>query len=270
MKIKVPENQNKQEVVEAVMTQLKDIYEARFDWQVQYDRTNGFLYDLLASCLDVYLEIKGTPVEKDVLKAMTAELERCGFVVRKNTRVINLIVRYVFNAGRKRTYIYARILSLAVNQKITPSNLRPWIENSGGIEEVSKTKGATPETIKKRAELAEKIEEVYELLNKQLKNPLAMVPITELMDIASSGEYTLLIGKTLPSGETQVLSVVPDSSSTMIDSSIKKIAEALMSKEKIDHERSSSNKSFLDNALYMPAILPGLFDKSAAVKTEAA
>jgi hypothetical protein len=56
------------------------------------------------------------------------------------------------------------------------------------------------------------------------------VPKTALAHPADSAEYTLLIGKMLASGQTQVLSVVPGSSTAMIDQAIRKIAQELLNK----------------------------------------
>ena len=72
--------------------------------------------------------------------------------------------------------------------------------------------------------------EVKQLLVDQLQHPLALVPKTALAHPADSAEYTLLIGKMLASGQTQVLSVVPGSTTAMIDQAIRKIAQELLNK----------------------------------------
>ena len=81
--------------------------------------------------------------------------------------------------------------------------------------------------------MAAQVELVKDLLDTQLKNPLAIVPKTLLLDVASTAEYTLLIGKTLANGETQVLNVIPDATSAMIDMAIKKIAQALINQPQL-------------------------------------
>ena len=95
---------------------------------------------------------------------------------------------------------------------------------------LASTKGITDETIKKRSQLDNKVSEVKQLLVNQLQHPLALVPKTALAHPADSAEYTLLIGKMLASGQTQVLSVVPGSSGAMIEQAIRKIAQELLNK----------------------------------------
>ncbi|MBU3549104.1 hypothetical protein [Polynucleobacter sp. P1-05-14] len=68
------------------------------------------------------------------------------------------------------------------------------------------------------------------MLVNQLQHPLALVPKTALAHPADSAEYTLLIGKMLASGQTQVLSVVPASTTAMIEQAIRKIAQELVNK----------------------------------------
>lgn len=225
------ENQN-QLVVEGVITKLDMLVKSRTEWQVDYDQTNTNLYNLLAGCLGLYHEIKGTDAEKDILKAMKVIIVSRGGKVKTNTRVINLIVAYVFNAERQRYFVYARALGMAINNQITGDNFAEWVADFGGIEEIS-SKGATQETLNKQAELATQVEVVKDMLNAQLKTPLAIVPKTPLLDVASTAEYTLLIGKTLANGETQVLNVIPDATSAMIEAAIKKIAQALINKTQI-------------------------------------
>ena len=55
-------------------------------------------------------------------------------------------------------------------------------------------------------------------------------PRTAAINVGALSEYTLLIGKMLASGQTQVLSVVPGSSTAMINQAIRKIAQELLNK----------------------------------------
>jgi hypothetical protein len=166
------------------------------------------------------------------MKAIKEIIVERGGKVKTNTRVINLIVAYVFNAERQRSFVYARALGMAINNQITSDNFAEWVAGFGGIEEIS-SKGATQETLDKQAELATQVEVVKDMLHAQLKTPLAIVPKTPLLDVASTGEYTLLIGKTSANGETQVLNVIPDATSAMIDMAIKKIAQALINQPQL-------------------------------------
>ena len=219
---------HKEAATTKMIAKLDELAAKRNVWQAEHDRTNVGLYNLQANCLELYYEIKGTTAEKEILAGIKTVLTARGVKVMQSTPVLTMLVRYVFNAERRRAHSYARALRVAVNEKVTATDFAGWIAKFGGVEEVANTKGATEETLKKRAKLESKIEEVKELLVQQLITPLATAPKTALVNVADTGEYTLLIGKTLASGETQVLSVVPDSTSAMIDAAIRKIAEALI------------------------------------------
>jgi hypothetical protein len=119
-------------------------------------------------------------------------------------------------------------LRVAVNEKIDGGHFVEWVMNHGGIEEITNNKGATEETLKKRAMISNKVEEVKDLLVSRVEKPLSIVPKTNIALPADSSEYTLLLGKMLANGETKVLSVVPNATSAMLDQAIRKIAEALM------------------------------------------
>ena len=218
--------------VAELIEQLNEVSNAEQKWKVGFDRSNKTLYILLAACLEIYNNIKGKPVEKEALIAIKAALVARGEILNNKTKILTLIVRYVFKTKSKRAFIYSRALGIAVKDQITSDNFAEWVADFGGIEEIS-SKGATQETLNKQAELAAQVELVKDLLDTQLKNPLAIVPKTLLLDVASTAEYTLLIGKTLANGETQVLNVIPDATSAMIDMAIKKIAQALINQPQL-------------------------------------
>jgi hypothetical protein len=218
--------------VAELIEQLNEVSNAEQKWKVGFDRSNKTLYILLAACLEIYNNIKGKPVEKEALIAIKAALVARGEILNNKTKILTLIVRYVFKTHSKRAFIYSRALGIAVKDQITSDNFAEWVADFGGIEEIS-SKGATQETLDKQAELATQVEVVKDMLHAQLKTPLAIVPKTPLLDVASTGEYTLLIGKTLANGETQVLNVIPDATSAMIDMAIKKIAQALINQPQL-------------------------------------
>ena len=221
----------KQEIASATLVKLDALASRRQIWQRDfYDKTNKGLYTLLSECLGMYYEIKGSSAEKVVLESIKATLEARGVPTQSSTPVLTLIVKYVFNAERRRASSYSRALRVAAKEAISVGDFAEWVAKVGGVEEIASTKGVTDETIKKRGQLDAKVAEVKQLLVNQLQHPLALVPKTALAHPADSAEYTLLIGKMLASGQTQVLSVVPGSSGAMIEQAIRKIAQELLNK----------------------------------------
>jgi len=215
-------------VTTSVIAKLDELAKKRTTWQVEFDRTNKGLYTLLAGCLESFYEIKGTTAEKEILDGIKVTLKGRKVKIQESTPVMTLLVRYVFDTDRRRAHNYARALRVAANEKIEVAKFADWVSDFGGIEDVARVKGATDETLKKRALLEAKVDEVKDLLVGAIETPLATVNKTYLVNAADTGEYTLLIGKMQANGKTKVLSVVPNSTSAMIDAAIKKIAQALI------------------------------------------
>lgn len=244
----VPKSQN------TLITELTGLLSKREKWQGTYDRTNTRLYDLLAGCLEFYYKTKGKPDEKAVVKMLKEELEKREMKIQKNTTVFLLIVRYVFNAERRRSHVYARALAVAVNSGVTKAGFAKWVRDAGGIEEVV-TNGSTNSTKNKREDLSASIQAVNDMLSTQIEKPLAMVPKSNLIKVTESGDYTLLIGKTRADGKTSVLSVVPNASDKMLKAAIRNIALELakqveeIQKPKLDAERQAIMSEMLAEAL---------------------
>lgn len=218
----------KEMVAATVINKLDSLSAQRQNWQPQYDSTRATLHALMAECLAIFLEVKGTTAEKVVLDQIKAQLVNRGYQQKNGTPIINLIVRYVFDSDRRRVSGYARALSVAIKEGIKADGFVEWVNKFGGIEEVTRTTGKTPETLQKQAKLESQVTVVNDLLDLTLNEPLAIVPKTGLSDVAGSGEWTLLIGKTLGNGTTQVVSVVPNTTQAMVDMAIKKIAQGLI------------------------------------------
>ena len=99
----------KHEIASATLVKLDALASRRQVWQRDYfDKSNKGLYTLLSECLGMYYEIKGSSAEKVVLESIKLTLESRGVPVQSSTPVLTLIVKYVFNAERRRASTYAR------------------------------------------------------------------------------------------------------------------------------------------------------------------
>lgn len=274
MKVKIS-NSNQVKETQAVLKALDGLYKQGVKWTQQYDRTNANLYLLLSKCLEIYEDIKGKNIEGEVVKAMSEALVNRGFNVKKNSKVILLIVRYVFNTERRRVYSYARALQIAIADGVKVAQFSKWVTDQGGIDEVATKKGKTEEAIHREATLKLKVDEARDLLVGKISKPLAVVAKDQFTDRAGGGEYTLLIGKTNGDNQTQVLCTVPNATAHMVDAAILKIAMALMQDEKTNAAkevlatRDASVQALVKTvkAKDMAKVLP---HKSGQAKTKAA
>jgi hypothetical protein len=57
---------------------------------------------------------------------------------QKNSPLLTILIRYVFNSDRTRSYNYNRVISSAIQANVSPENLPKFIEEQGGIEECKK------------------------------------------------------------------------------------------------------------------------------------
>ena len=136
----------KHEIASATLVKLDALANRRQVWQRDfYDKSNKGLYALLSECLGMYYEIKGSPAEKVVLEGIKANLEARGIKVQTSTPVLTLLVKYVFNAERRRASAYSRALRVAAKEAISVGNFADWVAKVGGVEEVASTKGITDE-----------------------------------------------------------------------------------------------------------------------------
>lgn len=219
-----------QATINEILNNLDTVSTARVQWQASYDASNTHLYDLLAAGLDIFHQIKGQPCEREIVKAIRTKIEASGQSVNAKTRILTLIIRYVFSTQHKRAFIYSRALGVAVREQITPSNFAAWVAAAGGIEEVA-SKGATPATLAKQAAIAAKILEVHQHLDDISNNPLAIVQPDVFIDEASGLNYTVFLAKTDAMGTSKVLCSIPDVSQAVIDGCINKVAIAMINKK---------------------------------------
>lgn len=226
---KAIKNNPHQATIDGILENLNTISAARQEWQSAYDTSNQNLYSLLAHCLEVYYKIKGQPGEREIVKAIRQSIDARGKPVNSKTRILTLIVRYVFNTQHKRAFIYSRALGIAIKSNVTPDNFANWVAQSGGVEEIA-SMGATPQTIAKQEAIASKTQEVYTYLDDIHKNPLATIqPDAFISD--TSVNYTLFLASTDATGTSKVLCSVPEVSQAVIDTCINKVAIAMMNKK---------------------------------------
>lgn len=218
---------SKQAFVSTTLVKLETLSNMRDGWERDlFNRSNESLYNLLSECLDMFYNIKGMTGEKELVEAIKVSLKASGFKPQTNSSVLGLIVRFVFKNDRRRAYAYARALRIAVAKKIDKSQFAEWVNKVGGIEEVKENLTKTPIALHKQTRLLEVTDQVTSALSVRLNAPLAVLPASALLEsVADTKEYTLMLGKTLPSGETKILAVVPNATQAMLNQAIKKIAE---------------------------------------------
>ena len=99
--------------------------------------SNKELYEILSKIYEIYNEMnnKKSKADVDLLKAGLKEMK---IKFQRNSPLLTILIRYVFNSDRTRSYNYNRVISSALQEKISPKDLPEFIEEQGGIEECKK------------------------------------------------------------------------------------------------------------------------------------
>lgn len=222
-------NTDKSIIVNKVINDLDQLVQECQVWDAMYRRTHDELHIILSKSLQIYYDIKGSKVEKEAILLMRADVKKFTPNLPTRIRILPLIVRYIFKCNRQRVYSYTRMLEKALKANVKPEELDAWIKSKGDYEDVLVTTlGASQASLDKRKALDKKILDVEFYLESLNQNPIGLIPGSELVPHTETGEYTLLIAKTMPSGFYRVLAPIPNSDGYMSETAIAKIAKCLI------------------------------------------
>lgn len=143
------ENLNISKTIDTLSTRRKD-------WENDtLKKSNDVLYQLLDDCLKLYIQVKGNT---KLIKALNADLKARGISYNAGASLATRIARAVFGKDcEQRAYAYARVISIAAEDKEKTASMNEYIVSNGGIEEIRrKTEdGESPAKVReKRLELA--------------------------------------------------------------------------------------------------------------------
>ena len=131
---------------------------SRITWeQGAYRTSNQALYAVLAECLAFCGELViGDAKQRSF--ALEAFYKERGYKYKKDHPLATRVVRAVFGEiNRRRISTYSLVLRQAQKENISIANLASWIEQRGGIQEISLGRSATYVSPKTKAEIAKEI-----------------------------------------------------------------------------------------------------------------
>jgi hypothetical protein len=124
----------------------------------ELSRSNKTLYSLLGQVYEVFQSIGEE--DKETLKHLKEIMTKRGVKIQSNTPFLTVLIRYVFNSGRSKSYNYNRVISSAIQKGISPKDLPSHIEEMGGVEECKKDYIPSQKTIDKKQTLKDSIEAI--------------------------------------------------------------------------------------------------------------
>ncbi|WP_299691259.1 hypothetical protein [uncultured Tateyamaria sp.] len=161
----------------------------RIAWEEgAYKRSNEELYELLEDCLTFFNDLRGN-VSK--CKALNAYLKDKGIQFNESASLATRVVRAVFDSNfQKRAYGYARVITIAADEKPANVSMGDFITKRGGIEELRRTKqnGKTP---------TEQREENIAFAKQQFETADALVPAynnnASAIEFSDGAEHKLFV-----------------------------------------------------------------------------
>lgn len=126
--------------------------------------SNKELYKILSDVYSLFIEIDSNKKKYDIEK-LKEILKQRGFKLQKKSPILTLLIRYVFNSDRTRSYNYNRVISFAHLERIPPYNLPEFIESQGGIEECKKRFVQSDDSLKKVEKKKTEIENVLNYID---------------------------------------------------------------------------------------------------------
>jgi hypothetical protein len=124
----------------------------------ELSRSNKTLYSLLGQVYEVFNSVDKKDLETP--KHLKSILKQRGVKVQDNTPFLTVLIRYVFNSDRSKSFNYNRVISSAIQKGISPKDLPLHIEEMGGVEECKKDYIPSQETIDKKQSLKDSIEAI--------------------------------------------------------------------------------------------------------------
>jgi hypothetical protein len=178
------------------------------NYHEQYVTTaNNILYKLLASMLQVCLDVEVSGEAQRVVKEMRSKLKSdFGIKTQANSRTSSIVVRYIVRSNRKTAHVYGRVIEVAIANNVTPEQLPDFISDRGGIEEI-RLSVASAEEKKINADKWANARSALSVLLYQ-REPIGKVVMNtnSLMPAACDVEFSYLIcNKNLKTGEIDVL-----------------------------------------------------------------
>lgn len=181
-------------------------------------RSNKTLYSLLGQVYEVFNSVDKKDLETP--KHLKSILTQRGVKVQKNTPFLTVLIRYVFNSDRSKSYNYNRVISSAIQKNISPEELPSHIEQMGGVEECKKDYIPSQETIDKKQSLMDSIESIQrEFMGMEI---LGTVETTKQIKKLDGCQFVFTVGRLGEDGKTiELVEVLSEMNKVMEKTALK-------------------------------------------------
>jgi hypothetical protein len=200
--------QSNKTLVLSLIAEADVVANEHVNYHEQYVTTaNNVLYELLASMLQVCLDVETSGQATSVVKEMRMKLKsEYGIKTQANSRTSSIVVRYIVRSNRKTAHVYGRVIDVAMANGITPEQLPDFISNRGGIEDIRLSVVSAEEKKANEDKWANAREALSNLLYQREPIGKVVMNTNTLLPAACDVEFSYLIcNKNLKTGEIDVL-----------------------------------------------------------------
>jgi hypothetical protein len=144
------------------LTQLNELSKIREGFEKNtLNGSNKELYQILSKIYQIFDDMKKNKSKFDI-DFLKYALKDMNIKFQKNSPLLTILIRYVFNSDRTRSYNYNRVISSAIQANVSPENLPKFIEEQGGIEECKKTFVRKSSSLEKEEKINTRIQDVLD------------------------------------------------------------------------------------------------------------
>lgn len=223
---------------------LEEIRVESQSWESQeFARSNTRLYKLLSDVFHVYQVnfLDASPEDRRTLREqLDSTLKTAGIANRKGKDALSLLLRYVFNADRRRIFTYKYALSVAHQEGVSYKNLPEWLSQKGGVEEVSRQFSPSQEALDRQEAVTHAINQVQETIAGRAGAPLATVQLPG----KASGKRAVLIADCDATGEYKILYAISEPTEGILKNLILLAAKTTAQKNSEDKVNDAEVKNF--------------------------
>lgn len=184
----------------------------------ELSRSNKTLYSLLGQVYEVFKSVEKKDKEtSDHLKSI---LKQRGVKVQKNTPFLTVLIRYVFNSDRSKSYNYNRVISSAIQKGVSPKDLPSHIDEMGGIEECKKDYIPSQKTIDKKQRMSDLIGSIQgEFMGMEI---LGTIKTTKQIKKVDGCQFVFTVGRLGEDGKTiELVEVLSEMNKVMEKTALK-------------------------------------------------
>jgi hypothetical protein len=207
-----------------VFAKLDSLSSERQGWEQNEHKTSTTrLYNLLAEIYKVY-ETKFVNAKDDdrrtLRQQLIGKLIAVNIHARKSADTLGLLIRYVFQADRRRVMAYKYAILATKSHDKSPAELPEFIREAGGLDELVRKVSFSDETLERREKVVEAINRVQEEISNCVEAPISTVTLPN----KNLKDRVMLLAEPCGNGEFKILYVFENPSDGVQKTLIRKAA----------------------------------------------